>query len=327
MRAWICDGFGPPSALRLGDWPSSKPGFGEVRIRIAHAALNFPDLLSISGAYPIKSTPPFIPGLEGAGEVIACGPEVTRCKLGDRVCWQDNRVKASFAEEITLPEIGLARIPNGVSTELASAVPTAFGTAHFCLTDRARLQRGETVVVHGASGGVGLACVQLGKFLGARVIATGSDDGKLATVRAVGADHVVNVRTEPVRERLLELTNGRGADVFCDPVGGEVFDLSFRAIAPLGRLLVIGFTSNVFPVVKANILLVKAASVIGANYGHFLETKKAKARNQIEMMLGAIAEHRFTPYIYATYKFEDCVEALNTLRSRKVVGKCTLAMR
>jgi NADPH2:quinone reductase len=217
-----------------------------VRVQIDSAALNFPDLLSIAGTYPIKSTPPFIPSVEGAGEVLDCGVGVTRLCAGDWVCWQDNVVKGSFAEDITLTETGLARIPDGVASDIAAAVPTAYGTACFALTDRARLAAGETLVGHGATSGVGLACVQLGKLLGARVIATGSDDAKLAVVGQLGADAVVNVRTEPVRERILDLPGGRGADVFCDPVGGELFDISLRAIAPLGRILVIGFISGVF---------------------------------------------------------------------------------
>jgi len=294
-------------------------------VRIDSAALNFPDLLSIAGTYPIKSTPPFIPGVEGAGEVLACGPGVTRLRAGDRVCWQDNAVKGSFAEDVTLPETGLARIPDGVTSDIAAAVPTAYGTACFALTDRARLAAGETLVVHGASGGVGLACVQLGKLLGARVIATGSDDAKLAVVGQLGADAVVNVRTEPVRERILELTGGRGADVFCDPVGGELFDISLRAIAPLGRILVIGFTSGVFPVARANILLIKAASVIGANYGHFLATQTVQARVQVERMLGWIAAGRFSPQIHRRFPFAQCVAALEALAARQIVGKCVIA--
>ena len=324
MKAWLCERFGPPAGLRLTDWPSRAPGPGEVRVQVDSAALNFPDLLSIAGTYPIKSTPPFIPGVEGAGEVLACGAGVTRLHAGDRVCWQDNAVKGSFAEDITLPETGLARIPDGVASDIAAAVPTAYGTACFALTDRARLAVGETLVVHGATGGVGLACVQLGKLLGARVIATGSDDAKLAIVGQLGADAVVNVRTEPVRERILDLTGGRGADVFCDPVGGELFDISLRAIAPLGRILVIGFTSGVFPVARANILLIKAASVIGANYGHFLATQTTQAREQVERMLGWIAAGRFSPHVHRRFAFAQCVAALEALAARQIVGKCVI---
>ena len=326
MKAWVCKAYGPPSTLALGAWETTKPGPNEVRIKVHHAAVNFPDLLSIAGTYPIKSTPPFVPGVEGAGEVIECGTNVSRLKIGDRVCWQDNAVKGSFAGEVTLPWAGIARIPASLPSDVAACVPTVFGTAHFALTHRAGLKEGEVVVVHGASGGVGLAAVQLGKLMGATVIATGSDEAKLAVVRKLGADHVINVRTEPVRERVLALTEGRGADIYVDPVGGELFDQSLRAIAPYGRVLVIGFTSGHFPVARANILLIKAASVIGANYGHFLATEKEAARDQIESMLGWIVDGRFTPHIHACFPFEHCVEALEALAARKVVGKCVIAM-
>jgi NADPH2:quinone reductase len=327
MKAWLCDTYGPPSGIRLADRPSRDPAAGEVRVAVDCAGVNFPDLLSIAGTYPIKSEPPFVPGVEGAGEIIACGEAVERLRVGDRVCWQDNTTKGSFAQEVTLPETSLARIPAGVSSAIASVMPTAFGTAYYALSDRARLEAGETLVVHGASGGVGLACVQLGKLMGARVIATGSDDNKLRTVKALGADHVVNVRTEPLRERVLELTQQRGADVYCDPVGGELFDISLRAIAPLGRLLVIGFTSGVFPVARANILLIKAASVIGANYGHFLATRPQTARDKVEMLLGWIAEGRLRPHIDRTFAFERCVDALEALAAREIVGKCVIVVR
>jgi NADPH:quinone reductase len=327
MRAWLCDSYGSPSSLRLTDMPSRAPTAGEVRVAVDCAGVNFPDLLSIAGTYPIKSVPPFVPGIEGSGEIIACGEEVEHLSVGERVCWQDNATKASFAEEITLPATGLARIPADVPSAVAAVMPTAFGTAHYALSDRARLETGETLVVHGASGGVGLACVQLGKLMGARVIATGSDDTKLKIVKALGADHVVNARTEPVRERILELTQQRGADVFCDPVGGELFDVSLRAIAPLGRLLVIGFTSGVFPVAKTNILLIKAASVIGANYGHFLATRTQQAHELVEMMLGWIAQGRLKPYIHQSFAFERCIEALDAIAARRIVGKCVILVR
>ncbi len=326
VRAWLCDRYGAPSIIRLGEWNVARPGPGEVRIALDYAGVNFPDLLAIEGAYPIKSPPPFVPGVEGAGTIIECGQDVTRLSPGDRVCWQDNVVKGSFSEEITLPEVGVARIPDGLSSRIASIVPTAFGTAHFALRHRAQLAAGESLVVHGASGGVGLACVQLGKLLGAVVIATGSDDAKLATVKSLGVDHIINAKTEPVRDRILELTGGRGADVHVDPVGGEMFDASMRAIAPYGRILVVGFTSGVFPTARANILLVKSASVIGANYGYFLATETTAARTQIESMMDWIVQGRFSPHIHAEFPFLRCIDALTTLSERRVVGKCVIAV-
>jgi len=324
MRAWICDSFGAPSVLRLGAVPATRPAAGQVRVTVDHAAVNYPDLLSIAGTYPIRSEPPFVPGIEGTGAVIECGPDVARLHVGDRVCWQDNLVKGSFAEEVTLAATGLARVPAGLSGEIAAIVPTVFGTAHFALVHRAGIRAGETLVVHGASGGVGLACVQLGKMFGAQVIATGADDAKLAIVKALGADHVINVGSEPVREKILDLTGGRGADIYFDPVGGDTVAQALRAIAPYGRILVIGFTSGVFPVAKANILLIKSASVIGANYGHYLQTETVKAREQIEALLDLAAQGKLQPRVHARFPFERCVEALEALAARQIVGKCVV---
>ena len=295
MKAWVCPAFGDPSVLRIGERPATDPDANEVRIRLAAAGVNFPDLLSIAGTYPIRSDPPFVPGVEGAGTVIACGPDVRRLRVGERVCWQNNERKGSFAEEAVLPETAIARVPDGVPLDIAACVPTAYGTAYFALTHRAALRPGEVLVVHGASGGVGLAAVQLGKLLGATVIATGADAAKLAIVRQLGADHVIDVSAGSVRERILELTAGSGADVYFDPVGGELFEASLRAIAPYGRVLVIGFTSGQFPVARANILLIKAVSVIGVNtvttFGTAL-TRRASTSNKFCNGLSKAGCHR-----------------------------------
>ena len=321
MKAWVCPAYGGPSVLRIEAQPAAEPEAGEVRIRLAAAGVSFPDLLSIAGTYPIRSEPPFVPGVEGAGTVIACGPDVRRLRIGDRVCWQNNERKGTFAEAVVLPETAIARVPDGVPLDVAACVPTSYGTAYFALTHRAALRRGEVLVVHGASGGVGLAAVQLGKMLGATVIATGADDTKLAIVRELGADHVINVRAEPVRERILELTAGGGADVYLDPVGGELFEVSLRAIAPYGRLLVIGFTSGQFPVARANILLIKAVSVIGVNYGHYLRHSPVEAGERIESLLQWVEQGRLSPRIHARYGLGSVVDALLALTYRTVVGK------
>ncbi len=326
MKAWVCPAYGDPSVLRIEARAGTEPDANEVRIRLAAAGVNFPDLLSIAGTYPIRSDPPFIPGVEGAGTVIACGPNMRRLRVGERVCWQNNERKGSFAEEAVLPETAIARVPDSVPLDIAACVPTAYGTAYFALVHRAALRPGEILVVHGASGGVGLAAVQLGKLLGATVIATGADAAKLAIVRALGADHVINVSAEPVRERILELTAGSGADVYLDPVGGDLFEASLRAIAPYGRVLVIGFTSGQFPVARANILLVKAVSVIGVNYGHYLRHSPDEARNHIEQILQWVEQGRLSPRIHARYDLGHAVDALLALTRRTVVGKCVIKM-
>jgi NADPH2:quinone reductase len=324
MKALVCPAFGGPSALEFRDVPAPVPGAGEVRIRIEAAGVNYPDILSVAGTYPVKSEPPFIPGIEGAGTVVECGPGVARIKAGDRVCWQNNRVKGTFAEEIVLPEAGLSAIPDAVPFAIAAITPTVYGTAWFALNHRGQLQPGEVLVVHGASGGTGLAAVQVGKMMGATVIATGADDAKLARVREAGADYVVNHRAEAVRDRILELTGGRGADVYFDPVGGDLFDASLRAIARYGRILVIGFTSGRFAEARTNILLIKGVSVIGANYGRYLEHERDAARAEMDRIVGWIAEGKLAPRLDRTFPLAKGAAALLDVLDRKVVGKYAL---
>lgn len=324
MKAVVCPVFGGPEVLRVHELDEPEFAPDEVLVRIEAAGLNFPDLLSIAGTYPIPSEPPFIAGVEGAGTIAACGAEVRRFAPGDRVCWQDNVRKGSFAEAIALPERGLARVPDDVDSVAAACLPTAWGTARFALEHRAGLLPGEVLLVHGASGGVGLAAVQLGKLMGATVIATGGSAEKLRRVRAEGADHVLATGREDLREAIFDLTGGRGANVVLDPVGGTLFDLSLKVMAPYGRLLVVGFTSGEFPVARANILLVKALSVIGVNYGHFLAHEPEAARDAIEMMLGWVAKGRLRLPVHAVYDLAQAADALGDLQDRKVVGKLAL---
>jgi len=320
MKALVCSQFGTPADLAIAEVPRPMPGPGEVRVRIAAAGLNYPDLLAISGTYPIPSTPPFIPGIEGAGLVEALGQGVTRLAIGDRVAWQENRVKSSFAEAVVLPGACLARVPLGVELAVAAAIPTVYGTARFALEHRAALQSGEVLVVHGASGGVGLAAMQLGRAMGARVIATSGSAQKRARLRELGAHEVV--ATGPtLRDEVRALTGGKGADVVLDPVGGEVFDASVRMLAPYGRLLVIGFTSGSFGTVQSNIVLIRSISVIGANYGHFLETEPDAARAGVEGVLSMIAEGRLTPVVEVADDLARIPHHLGRIAMREVFGK------
>jgi len=324
MRALVCPRFGDPSVVTLQEWPEKAPGRDEVRVLVHAAGVNYPDVLSIQGTYPIKSEPPFVPGIEGAGDVLECGQDVDRVKPGDRVCWQDNTVKGGFAEQITLPGFKLSKLPDDLDYVRAASVPTVYGTAYFALGHRGQLKPGETLVVHGASGGVGLAAVQVGKMMGATVIGTGGDDKKLQVVCENGADHVINYRTEQVRDRVLELTDGRGADVYCDPVGGDMFDASMRAIARYGRILIIGFTSGRFAVARTNILLVKEASVIGASYGRYLDQEPENARAAMGKLLRWIVDGTLKPRVHQTFPLARGVEALQGIVDRKVVGKYVL---
>jgi NADPH2:quinone reductase len=324
MKAWVCNAYGEPSSITYEDWPERTPSAGEVLVRIVAAGVNYPDVLAIAGTYPVKSAPPFIPGIEGAGIVLACGEGMTRIRPGDQVCWQDNEVKASFAETIVLPEKALVMVPEGIDLTVAAACPTVFGTAYFALDHRAGLQPGETLVVHGAAGGGGLAAVAIGKLIGARVVAVGGDDDKLEIVRSCGADHVINYRNGNVREEILALTAGEGADVIFDPVGGDLFDQSMRAIARYGRMIVIGFTSGEFNSVRTNIILIKGISVIGAGYGRYLLLEPEKARADMETLLGHVRDGRLTPRIHARLPIARAPEALEGIVNRRMVGKYVL---
>ena len=309
--------------LRLQTVRAPSAGPDEALVRVEAAGVGYPDLLSVAGTYPIPSDPPFVPGVQGAGTVLACGGAVHGLAPGDRVCWQDNARKASFAERIALPGAALARVPGAVDSVVAACLPMAWGTARFALEHRAGLRPGETLLVHGASGGVGIAAVQLGRAMGATVIATGGSASKLDQVRAEGAHHVVET-SDDLRGAILDLTGGRGVDVVLDPVGGALFDLSLRVLAPYGRLLVVGFASGAFPVARANVLLVKALSVVGVNYGHFLAEEAQAAREAVEALLGQVAAGALRPPIHAVHDLADAPRALADLRDRKVMGHLAL---
>jgi NADPH2:quinone reductase len=236
MKAVVCTALTGPTSLTLLDWPTRRPGPGEIRVAIHAGGVNFGDLLVTSGRYQVKLEPPFVLGTEGAGIVAECGTGVTQFKAGDRVLVQNNDVRECFADEVTLPAARAAHVPHGINLTDIAGFPLNFGTSYYALALRAQLAPGEVLAVHGASGGVGLAAVKLGKMLGATVIATGGDDDKLRAVKAEGADYTVNSLTQPLAECIRELTGGRGADVSFDPVGGNVFDAAMRSSLLLSEL-------------------------------------------------------------------------------------------
>jgi len=324
MAAILCPVFGGPEVLTLVQLPRPRPGPGEVLLRLAAAGVNYPDLLSVAGTYPIPSQPPFVPGVEGAGVVAACGPGVVGLAQGDRVCWQDNRRKGSFAEWLVLPAAGLARVPDGVPLPVAAGVPTVFGTAVFALHHRGGVQARDWVLVHGASGGVGLAAVQLALLAGARVIALSSDAGKRARLAATGAVQVLDAGSPDLRETILALTGGHGIDLALDMVGGAAFELSLRVLAPYGRLLTIGFASGVLPVARAGVLLVKGISVVGVNYGHYLDSEPERARAAVESVLARIDRGELSASVETSRPLSEAARALIDLRDRKLFGKAIL---
>jgi len=327
MKAVVCNELGEPSVLRVEERPSKAPRDGEVRVKLKAAALNFPDILMIAGGYQVKPDLPFIPGIEAAGEIVEVGARTGKWTVGTPVIVTGaGDPLGLFAEEVTVPVSTLTAIPKGMTYEEASGYLATYATSYHGLVDRARLKAGETLVVHGATGGVGMAAVQIGKHLGATVIATGGDDGKLAKVKAMGADHVINYKTQDIRETVKVLTNGKGANVFYDPVGGEVFEASMRCIALEGRILIIGATSGTYAPVKTNHILIKEVEIIGVLHGHWRD-RHPEMFEQNMRILGEWAEAgHIKPYVGRTYPLEKAADALAALGNREIVGKCVLTI-
>ncbi len=312
------------TTVTLDDVELPAPAPDEVQVRIMACAVNFPDILMIQGKYQFAPPLPFAPGGEFAGEIVATGNQVTGFKTGDRVMG-GNRY-GGFSEAINIDASALRHIPEGVPYEKAASYSTAYLTAYVSLKIRGSLQPGETLLVHGATGGVGLAAVDLGKYMGATVIATGGSDDKLAIVKERGADHIINY-TQPdgtlggFREKVKDLTDGQGADVIYDPVGGSVFDESMRCINWNGRILTIGFTSGVWPKAAVNHILIKQISVIGVRAGEIGRRDPALGKQTRDAIYQLLAEGAIDPYICAAFPLEQAVDAMNMLVNRKVVGK------
>ncbi|MCF8479223.1 MAG: NADPH:quinone oxidoreductase family protein [Rhodospirillum sp.] len=322
MRAQVCTAFGSHEDLTFTDVPEPEMSPDGVRIRVAAAALNFADTLFIAGTYQVKAAPPFIPGFEVAGEVLEVGPDVTGLTPGDRVMAILDR--GGFAEQVVAPARDVYPLTSTMRLLEAAGFPIAYGTSHFGLTDRCHVAPGETVLVHGAAGGVGLTAVECAKVLGARVIATAGGPDKLAVATAHGADEVIDYRTENIKARVRELTGGRGADVVYDPVGGEIFEASVRCTAPDGRILVVGFASGTIPAPAANILLVKNISVIGFNWGGYRSVAPDRVRASLAELLSWWNEGKLKPHVGATYPLADAVKALRALKARAHTGKVIL---
>jgi NADPH:quinone reductase len=325
MRCVICPRYGGPEVLEVQQRPSRAVGAGEVRVAIKAAGVNFPDALLIAGTYQIKLPPPFVPGLEAAGVIVECGQDVGTLKPGDNVIIDgSSEPHGLFADEAVVPAKLVALMPKGLNFAEAAATPVVYGTSYHALVQRGHIAAGEVLLVHGAAGGVGLSAMQIGTALGARVIGTVGDDAKRQALLDLGFKDVVNYRSEDIRSRVLDLTGGNGADVIYDPIGGEVFDASVRCVAKEGRILVIGFTSGVFPTVPANRLLIKEASVVGVLYGAW----KARHPEQALANLRALTEMYETgsvrPRIWKTFPFSAAGDAVAALTARHVVGKIVL---
>ncbi|MFO1423790.1 MAG: NADPH:quinone oxidoreductase family protein [Candidatus Competibacteraceae bacterium] len=324
MKAIVCHELTGVNGLSLEDVPVPTPAPGQVRVRVRACGVNFADSLITRGQYQVQPQPPFSPGFEVAGEVLEVGEGVTRFKAGDRVIAITPH--GGYAEQVVVNVNRCVAMPAAMPWEHGAAFPVVFGTSHVALWHRARLRAGETLVVHGASGGVGLTAVAIGKQLGATVIATASGPEKLAVAREQGADHLIDSNREDVRARIKALTGGRGADVVYDPVGGDLFAASLRSIAFEGRILVIGFAGGTVPQIPANHLLVKNVDVIGLNWPAYAELNPRIMTESFRTLLQWYLEGAIRPYVSAIYRLERAVDALGQVVARKSTGKVVITM-
>jgi NADPH:quinone reductase len=322
MKAVLCKQYGPPESLVLEDLPSPKPGPGEAVVSVKAASLNFPDVLIIQNKYQFKPPLPFSPGSELAGVVKEVGEGVHGCKPGDRVLAVTTY--GAFAEEVKVDAARLVPIPEGMDFNSAAAFLLTYGTSDHALRDRGMLKAGETLLVLGAAGGVGLAAIEIGKALGAHVIACASSADKLQVCRQHGADELINYATEDMREKIKGLTGGRGVDVVYDPVGGPYTEPALRSTGWRGRLLVVGFAAGDIPKIPLNLPLLKGSSVVGVFWGDFARREPKAFAASIGQLGAWFREGKLKPHVSRIFSLDQAVEALQLMAARKVTGKVVL---
>jgi NADPH:quinone reductase len=322
MKAILCKAFGEPYSLVLEDIDSPKVRGGEVKVRVRACGVNFPDLLMIQGKYQVKPDFPFSPGAEIAGDVIEVGAGVDNIKVGDRVIGIVNY--GGFAEEVTVPAMMTLPMPDTMSYEHGAVFALVYGTSHVGLVHRAHLQAGETLLVLGAAGGVGLTAVEIGKVLGATVIAAASTDEKLTLTREYGADHTINYTNEDLRDRVKDITDGKFADVIYDPVGGDLFDAAVRCMGWESRYLVIGFASGRIPELPVNRVLIKNSSLVGLYWGAYAFNNPVVMQRSFQTLLQWYSEGKLKPHIDRSYALADAAQALTALGNREAKGKLVL---
>lgn len=322
MKAVLCKAYGPPESLVLEEVAPLEPKKGEVIISIKACGVNFPDTLIIQGKYQFKPDMPFAPGGEVAGVVKAVGEGVSGVKEGDRVIASTGW--GGFAQEVAVDAAKIIPMPDQMDFVSASAFVFTYGTSHYALKDRAKLQPGETLLVLGAAGGVGLAAVEIGKVMGAKVIAAASTDEKLEVCKQHGADELINYSTQDLKDRIKELTKGNGVDVVYDPVGGPFSEAALRGMAWEGRFLVIGFANGEIPRIPLNLALLKGCSIVGVFWGSFTARDPKRNQQHIQELLGWYSEGKLKPHISATYSLNQAADALNDMMERRVKGKVVL---
>lgn len=322
MKAVLCKAYGPPESLVVEEVASPRPEKGQVVISVKACGVNFPDTLIIQGKYQFKPAMPFSPGGEVAGVVKEIGEGVKGVNVGDRVIaftgW------GGFATEVATEAAKLIPLPPRMDFATASAFVMVYGTSHYALKNRGRLKEGETLLVLGAAGGVGLAAVEIGKALGARVIAAASNDEKLETCKQHGADDGINYATEDLRERIKTLTQGKGVDVVFDPVGSDYSEAALRSMAWEGRFLVIGFAAGDIPRIPLNLTLLKGCSIVGVFWGSFTAREPRRNQEYLQELLAWYEEGKIRPLVSATYPLHRAADALNAMMQRQVKGKAVL---
>lgn len=324
MRALLCTQYGPPDLLELRDTPSPTAGPGEVVVSVKAASINFPDVLIIENRYQFKPPLPFSPGSELAGLVKSVGPGLTGLAPGDRV--MAFTTFGAFADEVVLDARRVLPLPADMPFPIGASLLVTYGTMHHALCDRGAVRAGETVLVLGAAGGIGIAAIEIAKALGARVIACASSDDKLAVCRAHGADDSINYATEDLRSGIKSLTAERGVDVICDPVGGPYTEPVLRSIAWRGRLLVIGFAAGEIPRIPINLTLLKGCSIVGVFWGEFLRREPEAFAASVRQLADWYAAGAIHPHVSATFPLERTADALKIMAARQVIGKLVIAM-
>lgn len=325
MKAIVCSSYGPPENLSLEEIDNPIAGDNEAVVEVYAAALNFPDGLQIQGKYQFQPPMPFTPGSEVGGVVISTGPGLEGFAVGDRVMATPGI--GGLAEQVVVKADGLRKIPDSMDFKTAASFAMIYTTSYYGLKQRANLQPGETLLVLGSSGGVGLAAVELGKVMGAKVIAAASSDEKLEFVSQFKPDATLNYGDGDLKEKVKELTGGRGADVIYDPVGGDLFDQACRCINWNGRLLVVGFTSGRIPEYKANLALLKGSSMVGVFLGRFRKEEPAEYEKNFAELLDLYGAGKLKPIVTQSFAVKDYVQAFNIFTERRVMGKVTLEFK
>ena len=320
MRAIHCTQLGEPEVLKVEEFPEPQPAAGQVVVDSKAFGLNFVDVLMVAGGYQLKPDLPFVPGLEGAGVVTAVGPGVAKSRIGERVIF--GKRPGAFAERVAVEEARVLPLPDSVSFEQGACFRSAYSTAYHGLVQGGRLSAGEVVLIHGATGGMGLAAVQVAKRLGAIVVATGGSDDKLAVVKQYGADHTLNYSSDAFRDEVRELVGG--ADVIFDPVGGDIFDESMRCLNWGARVVVVGFAAGRPALARTNHVLIKGASVVGVRAGEFGRRNPEIAKNNLDTLLDWASRGVVTSLISHRFTLDDVVKAMHVIKRREVVGRVVL---